>query len=161
MIAKLVDGKQAKIIELGCGTGDISGPYAAEHDVVGIECSPSCAAEAKKRFRWMKVRTESIAEARPEPCDVLILCEVLEHLAEPMELVKKWAPLAKAMVISHPLDEQILRNQGIDLSAGEHQWAFNGADLNAWFTENNFEVCDVQTFPMGSYTDILAYGVRR
>ena len=154
-IATLANGPRT-IVELGCGVLDITGPLSPIHEVIGVECSEKTALHAKKLYPAAVVRQSAIEDVEPFPCDVLVLCEVLEHLTDPMDLVKKWLPVARAVVISHPLDEPV--DSG--LSGGDHCWSFTENDLVYWFVEGGHEVRTVEKFQMGSYQIGLARGAR-
>jgi hypothetical protein len=143
------------ITELGCGTADLSGPLSSAFEVLGFDCSAAAIDEAKKRWpqgMWLAMNLDDVFPAKT---GILVMCEVLEHLPDPKSVVKKWAPFAEYMVISHPLGEP----EG-DLSGGEHQWEFDEADLRAWFTDNGFEVMSLETVKMGAFTDGIAIGRR-
>lgn len=119
-------GRRCKIIELGCSAGDISGPFAEEHEVIGIDIVPAAAELAKQRYPAMTIR-QTVAEAvEPEPCDLLVLCEFLEHLDNPIALVQRWLPLAEFALIGHPLNDPGGLEQG-------HIWSYELADYRAWF----------------------------
>ena len=140
--------KGLRIVELGCGTLDISGPFAKEHSVIGIDCNTK--ALEKARERWPNASVE-MALPDPIPCDILVLCEFLEHLPDPGALVKAWLPLAKQCVISHPLDGDL----NGDLSGGEHQWSLNGADFRNWFALGGHSILNENVFRMGGYQIIM------
>jgi hypothetical protein len=146
--------KGLRIVELGCGTMDISGPFSKDNLVYGVECNPESARIAVERWPDAHVNVFSL---QPEACDVLILCEFLEHIPEPSSLVSDWLPLAKQCVISHPLDGDITG----DLSAGEHQWSYSEEDFRNWFTIGGHELVEHEVFKMGGYQIILGRGRRQ
>src|SRR5947207_2948638 len=93
MVAKELDrmrtevGHQRRhIVELGCGTADISGWFSMGHSVIGFESSPESALQANRRWPWMSVSIVNVQAPFHQPCDILILCEILEHLPDPMAL---------------------------------------------------------------------------
>src|ERR1035438_5676234 len=71
--------KGCRIIELGCGTLDISGPFSDDNEVWGMDCNESAAGVAT--MRWPKARL-NLCSLQPESCDVLVLCEFLERSEE-------------------------------------------------------------------------------
>lgn len=148
--------ERCSIVELGCGTADISGPFSGRHDVVGIDCNEQSLATAKKRFPEIITLCRSIDEAQPIACDVLVLCETLEHLADPPAVVKAWLPLAEMVVISHPLDEPVESG----LSAGEHQWGLSEMDFASWFNIGGARISEEFIFQMGAYQIIMGRGRR-
>jgi len=149
-------GREVHILELCCGTADISGPFAATCSVRGFDCNRAALEEAMRRFprgAWQLAAVESLT---PETCDVLILCETLEHLADPVGLVKASLPLAKHSVISHPLDEPM----GSGLSNGDHQWSFTLDDFKGWFALGGHELVEYELFEMGAYKAVIGRGRR-
>lgn len=144
------------IVELGCGTADISGSFYKEGLVIGIDASESALETAKQRFSSMVTLNEDITKAPANECDVLILCEVLEHLEDPFSLVKKHLPHADYAVISHPLNEALDSN----IAAGEHQWSYNEEDFDNWFKLGGHTLIEKQIFQMGLYTMIIGVGKR-
>jgi hypothetical protein len=115
----------AEIIELGCSAGDIAGWYSATHNAWGIDVSPAAVAQTRLRYPRMEV-VEGVAETlEPRPCDILILCEFLEHIADPITLVKQWLPLAKCALIGHPLND----SGGIEPG---HMWSYTQDDYMQW-----------------------------
>jgi len=154
-LVELGPGKKT-IVELGCGTLDISGPLSDYHEVIGVECNQGCIATARELYPFALVRDGSIEEVEPFDADVVVFCEVLEHLEDPATLVKKWLPKCRASVISHPLDEAL--DSG--LSGGDHCWSFSEDDLRGWFHAGGHNMRDGEKFKMGSYTIGLARGVR-
>jgi len=145
------------IVELGCGAMDISGPFSGTHEVIGMDCNQGCVLQAMKDYPNAVVSWTPLEGIVPFPCDVLVLCEVLEHLTDPIELVKKWLPHARACVISHPIEGD-LQN---DLSGGDHCWSYSQADLHQWFVHGGHLLMDDEIFPMGSYRIGIARGFRK
>jgi 2-polyprenyl-3-methyl-5-hydroxy-6-metoxy-1,4-benzoquinol methylase len=144
-------GLSADVVELGCGTGDICGPSSTSRMVLGFDVNPECIKIAKQRFPNGCFLVQELDKIEPVKTDCLVLCEVLEHLSDPAGLVKKWAPFAQHLIVSHPLDEA----EDSTLSAGDHQWSFNEADFRKWF--EGFEL-QHQVVKMGSFDCIIGFG---
>lgn len=140
----------ASIVEFGCGTGDICGPWGFL--VHGIDANPESLAIARARYPLGNWNNDST----PHLCDVIVLCEVLEHLEDPAGLVRKWLPRAKNSVISHPLNESL----NSPLSGGEHQWSISEKDFDGWFEIGGHELVEKEQFQMGAYTIIIGRGRR-
>jgi len=137
---------------LGCGVLDISGPFSDYHEVIGRECHEGCAQDAVKTYPKAIVSVGAIEEVLPFSCDVLVLCEILEHLEDPLKLIARWLPRARAVVISHPLNGDIQH----DFSGGDHCWSYNDADHMEWFAVGGHRVIETQRFEMGSYRIIMS-----
>jgi hypothetical protein len=134
---------------------DISGPLSTFHEVIGMDCNPDAVKKAKELYPQAVASVAVLEEVEPIPGDVLVLCEVLEHLNDPGNLVRKWLPKFKAAVISHPIDEPL--DSG--LSAGDHCWSVSENDLRNWYAIGGFRLDEIEIFPMGSYRIGLARGV--
>lgn len=145
---------RARIIEPGCSAGDISGPYAKEHDVWGIDVVPTAIELSRSRYPDMRLTLAAADELEPEECDILVLCEFLEHIVEPVEFVTRWLPKASFVVIGHPLV-----GDGYDPEPG-HLWAYTGLDYENWFAIGGHTRGDAWTFPMGPYTMVIGSGRR-
>jgi hypothetical protein len=143
----------ATIIEPGCSAGDISGPFSDDHDVLGYDVVPAAVAATRSRYPLMRV-VECIAEDQePLPCDILVLCEFLEHIHDPEAFVRAWMPLARFVVIGHPLVED-----GWDPEEG-HIWAYYPPDFDAWFPMGGHRLGEAWRFPMG-YDMVIGWGER-
>ena len=156
-IAKVLarhEGERMSIIEPGCSAGDISGFFAERHNVWMNDVVPAAVAESRKR--WPKAMTEQGAseDFTPRACDILVMCEFLEHIADPVTFVKEWMPLARYAIISHPLV-----GDGHDPEKG-HFWAYDLADFRNWFEMAGHEIIHEQPFKMG-YHMILGIGERQ
>jgi hypothetical protein len=135
------------IVELGANSCDISGQFSMGHRVHVWEISPTCIEYITRNFPWVKVHAEDLEDAQTMPADVLILCEVLEHLTDPDALVKKWLPEARYALISSPLEGDLTG----DLSGGEHVWSFKEQDFQNFAKIGGHEVQRQFDFQMGQY----------
>jgi len=150
MIAEAIAGldRKAVIWELGCSVGDISGAFAEDHEVHAIDVVPYAVELAQQRYPAMDVRVAKAEDIDPQPCDVLVLCEFLEHIVDPLGLIDAWAPYAKNIVIGHPLV-----GDGFDPEVG-HLWAYEDDDFVNWFKRGNYEIVDQRRFDMGYWMAI-------
>ncbi|SDH35653.1 class I SAM-dependent methyltransferase [Pseudomonas abietaniphila] len=96
--------------EVGCGEGHILGMLASnKFNVRGCDISASslavAKAEAEKRSLVMPVNLKSVYELNPEEdsADTVLCCEVLEHLTDPEEAVRKLISITrKDLIVSVP-----------------------------------------------------------
>ena len=145
--------QRVKIWEPGCSAGDIAGHFSRLHDAYGCDVVPAAVAATRERYPKMHVE-EAIAETiEPQECDILVLCEFLEHIADPIDFARRWMPLAKYVVIGHPLV-----GDGYDPEEG-HMWAYNDNDFINWFPLGGHELVEACEFPMG-YRMVLGWGRR-
>lgn len=144
------------VLELGCGTGDISGQLAWACSVGGFDCHPLAIQKANERWgKYLALYCQAeIEDVEPTQVDLLILCEILEHMHDPVSLVKKWLPHAKTVLISHPIDGDL----GGDISGGDHQWSLDVEDFCRWFRIGGHEIQAPEIFEIGQYRIALAWG---
>lgn len=152
-VIKENQGRRLNIIELGCSAGDISGFFAEDHDCFGYDVVPEAVRLSKKRYPAFNVEVAAAEDVVPRECDVLVLCEFLEHVEDPINLVTSWLPLAKNVVIGHPLV-----CDGWDPEEG-HLWAYCDEDFKNWFPLGGHELAASMEFSMG-YRMALGYGRR-
>lgn len=137
-------------VELGCGTADIIGNITETSDLgvaKGFEVNPLAAARARERWPRLEVFEQDINTAEAFPCHTLILCEVLEHLPDPLRICHGWMPLADRCLISSPLNGDLK----FDSSAGEHQWTFGQADFEEFLSTGNHELITRTHVMCGNY----------
>lgn len=146
-----------KIIELGCGMGDICGWFSSGHWCEGWESSAEIGLKCVRRWPLLVVHVGDIQKLAPQSCDILILCEILEHLADPAALCAAWLPLAKHAVISSPLEGDLTG----DLSGGEHTWSFTESDLRGFLASGGHEPLHHVVLAMGGYNIWLAASQRQ
>ena len=145
------------IVELGCGAGDVSGPFSDQSCLVmGFDINEKAVEKARERFPSANYHCMDFATVEPGGCDLLVMCEVLEHLADPLAVATRWLPRARHAVISFPLNESELFRNGVDLSAGEHQWSFTAEDLKDFISAGQHELIESEEYALGSYHCVIA-----
>jgi len=90
--------RRLHICELGCGTGGNLAAVADRHDVVGVESSPRALEYARRRLGDRVVYGSLPDDIRlpPNAYDVVLLTDVLEHIADDARSA------ATAMRLIHP-----------------------------------------------------------
>lgn len=136
------------VVELGANSCDISGQISMGHRVHAWEVSPKCTEYIARNYPWVQLHIEDVETATPIQADLLILCEILEHLTEPNELVKNWLPKARYALISSPLNGDLAG----DLSGGEHVFSFSEDDFQNFVKLGGHEVIEQFAFQMSQYT---------
>ena len=151
-----------KIVELGCGAGDISGPYSSAvvlrdgwvtypAEVHGYDVVPAAKEACARRWPNMQFHLGPVEDQPPQECDLLIMCEFLEHVDDPVKIVQDWLPLAKWAIIGHPLNEP-----DPPYEPG-HIWSYRLEDWHRWFTIGGHHIWERFLFPMG-YWDNMVMG---
>jgi len=146
--AAQIQHSRRKIIELGASGGDISGFFSWGHNVVMYEVSPSCTHEIGKSWHWAEVVPEDVNTTAVTPCDILVMCEILEHVADPVALAARWMPEAKYCVLSSPLGGDVEK----DYSDGEHVHSFDEKDFESFVREGKHTILTKTDLRMGVYT---------
>lgn len=170
MLLKDLTRRPLKIVELGCGAGDVTGPYSMGMtfhttrgpidtqgiEVIGIDVVPVAKEKCNRRYPSMNFILSAVEELTPIDCDLLVMTEFLEHLADPITVADRWMGKAKWALIGHPLDEPDPPYEH------GHAWSYELSDWTNWFTRNNFEIWERVTFPMGYYDYmVMGHGSRR
>lgn len=165
MLLKDLPRRPLRFVELGCGAGDITGPYSiprrlvtvrGEIDTEGIEVHgydmvPAAIEACERRFPQMVTHLEAVERAEPIDCDLLVMCEFLEHVTDPEAVVKAWLPRAKWAIVGHPLDEP---DPPYEFG---HNWSYSRDDWRRWFELGGHHVWEEFRFPMG-YWDAMVMG---
>lgn len=110
ILATVRQANSTEVYEVGCGEGHILGILAANNfKVRGCDISNESLAVAKaesaKRKLAIPLEIKSIYEldASQDSADTVLCCEVLEHLTEPEEGLKKLISIAKKdLIVSVP-----------------------------------------------------------
>ncbi|MDC8444636.1 MAG: bifunctional 2-polyprenyl-6-hydroxyphenol methylase/3-demethylubiquinol 3-O-methyltransferase UbiG [Nitrosomonas sp.] len=97
-------GLQGKVIlDVGCGGGILSEGMATRGaKVTGIDLSDKALKVAKlhllesgQQVEYRKITTESLAKEQPQHYDIVTCMEMLEHVPDPMSVVRACAKLVK------------------------------------------------------------------
>lgn len=171
MLVKDLPYRPLRIIELGCGSGDVTGPYSfidraysmprgtidlTGIEVIGIDLVPVAGEKVMRRYPNMTFLWSPVEELKPIDCDLLVMTEFLEHVADPLAIVDAWMPHARWALIGHPLDEPDPPYEH------GHAWSYSMQDWADWFHRNNFHIWERVTFPMGYYENmVMGHGSRK
>ncbi|MCH9639028.1 MAG: bifunctional 2-polyprenyl-6-hydroxyphenol methylase/3-demethylubiquinol 3-O-methyltransferase UbiG [Betaproteobacteria bacterium] len=104
-ISDLVGGLEGKtILDVGCGGGILSeGMAACGANVTGIDLSDKALKVAKlhllesgHQVDYRKITVESLASEQPQHYDIVTCMEMLEHVPDPMSIIRSCAQLTKS-----------------------------------------------------------------
>ena len=103
-IDELVGGLEGKaVLDVGCGGGILSESMASRGaQVTGIDLSDKALRVAKlhllesgHQVDYRKITVESLANEQPQHYDVVTCMEMLEHVPDPMSVIRSCTQLAK------------------------------------------------------------------
>lgn len=111
------------ILEVGCGEGNVTAELATRFPrarVVGSDLSPEIVAEARRRHPDLEFRTESIydLDGHAERFDLVVACEVLEHVDDPERALRQLARSARRYVFASVPREPLWRV--LNLARGQY-----------------------------------------
>jgi len=148
--------KPRTVVEIGCGDGAVLAEMAGRGWVVdGFELAENAATAARARGVARRVERfdgEHVPAADDE-YDLAVLSHVLEHVPDPLPLLKEAARIGGWVLVEVPLEDNrsARRPAKRKLSEGAgHLHAFNRADVLRLVREAGLE-------PRGEITDPLPY----
>lgn len=97
-IADLVPSEPQRVLEVGCGSGNLGALLKSRgHHAAGIELIPEMAAEAATKLDDVHCGDLETSELpwKPGSFDVLICGDVLEHLVDPWQTLRKLGELIR------------------------------------------------------------------
>ena len=144
------------VVEIGCGDGAVLAEMAARGWVVdGFELAENAARRARER--GVARRVESFdgehVPAETDAYDLAVLSHVLEHVPDPLPLLKEAARVGRWVLVEVPLEDNRSARRPAKRKLSEeagHLHAFNRADVLRLVKQAGLE-------PRGELTDPLPY----
>jgi SAM-dependent methyltransferase len=144
------------VAEIGCGDGAVLAEIAKWAEIVdGFELAENAANAARARGVARKVETfdGEHVPAATDQYDLAVLSHVLEHVPDPLPLLKEAARVAANVLVEVPLEDNRSAKrpakQRLSEDAG-HLHAFSRADVLKLVSDAGLE-------PQGEITDPLPY----
>ena len=88
--------KSGRLLEIGCGLGHVLARLEDRFETYGIDVSEYAIEQAKKNAPKSDLRVGEGIESLPGPFDVIAAFHVVEHLQEPLAVLKSCARMTKA-----------------------------------------------------------------
>jgi 2-polyprenyl-3-methyl-5-hydroxy-6-metoxy-1,4-benzoquinol methylase len=148
VVAQLIDNLKPKnVLDIGCGLGEVYGRLKIANtqcDYYGTDFSETAIKRCQEKFpeaNWI------VAEVDKQPFgdkefDVVVSCEVLEHLENAWDLIKETKRLVKdngTIIITTP------RLFGVP--SDEHLWMFDDYDMKVFFNEFKVSIVNPELLP--------------
>ncbi|HLC67808.1 MAG TPA: methyltransferase domain-containing protein [archaeon] len=149
--------KGKRILEVGCGTGDICKDLTKDNEVHGIDLSSKSLKAAKSRGVITKMyNIENGLPYKSAHFDILICSELVEHLFDPEHVIKEANRVLKKgglLLLSTPNFYSTInrlkilkgRHRGIELpnyAAQQHIRFYSHASIREMLVRNNFAVAN-------------------
>lgn len=135
-IARSLGGPDATCVEPGCGSGYLTAELATMFGQV--DAFDSCVAMIEAADRSAENVVYFVADAdvwQPERrYTVTFLSEILEHVRDPLALVRRYAAVSDYLVASAPLDETLADEEAFDVEAYASTREFGPGEghISAW-----------------------------
>jgi SAM-dependent methyltransferase len=130
-----IDVRPHTVVEIGCGDGAVLAEMAARGWVVdGFELSENAAKAARNRRVARKVETfdGEHVPAQTDEYDLAVLSHVLEHVPDPLPLLKEAARVGRHVLVEVPLEDNRSARRPAKRRLSEeagHLHAFKRADI--------------------------------
>jgi SAM-dependent methyltransferase len=143
-VHRLVDGKPARVCDLGCGAGELlHGLRALGHDVLGVDPNPTAIDTGRRTgLRVLPGTAEDLpADCPRDAFDVVVMSHSLEHCRDPLRALRHAASLLRpggrlvCDVPNHACAGFACHGPSwFHTDAGRHLWFFTAQSLRALAT---------------------------
>lgn len=136
--------KNAKILDLGCGTGLSSLEFFKKgYEVIGIDIAPGMIEEAKN-LPFKKLIFQDLEEPFPvknEQCDAVVLIGVMEFIKNPLKLFKEINRiLKKRAIFSLTVPKKLPKSSKLEIKN------YYKNEIEPYFKKAGFEIIGCREF---------------
>lgn len=163
-LIEMIPGSAMRVLDIGCGTGALGEQLKQRRqaEVWGIEREEEAAEVARKHLdRVLTTDVEQIeSELEADSFDCIVCGDVLEHLREPGQLLRKartWLSVEGRLIASipnvrhHSVITGLLDGNWTYEAAGlldqDHVRFFTRREIEKLFYRAGFEVCEIRLVP--------------
>ncbi len=89
----------SKILEVGCGFGDLLAFLENDYRTTGVDVSKTAVSKAMKRLhrtRVYQLAAEEVESLKEKPFDMIVACHILEHLKRPKLVIQHFYQILKS-----------------------------------------------------------------
>ena len=146
------------VMEIGCAFGVVLNKFANQcniKNIIGLDIAKVNTIHGSKMFpniKFIKGTIEdedllSVAGVEDKKFDLVILCDIIEHVPNELDFMKKVCSIAKYVVIDLPLEKSYStknRNYGVDDISG-HLRSYNLEEGLNLINESGFKIINYKT----------------
>jgi 2-polyprenyl-3-methyl-5-hydroxy-6-metoxy-1,4-benzoquinol methylase len=162
----------ARVLDVGCATGDFIAAGAKHYDMWGIDVSAHATAQAREQTPACagQIFTGFVEDQRFEPAsfDAIVMWDVIEHIWDPEPVCRELIRLIKpggVFILSTPdigaITARLMRSRWAFMTPPEHLSFFSSPSLAYLFEKLGLETVSSEANGKWANLGFLAYKFRR
>jgi len=144
LVALLPSGRLGRLLDVGCGAGGVGRALRDRVDfLAGIEVEPQFAAEARTVYdQVLTGKVEDVIDALDAPFDTILAYDLLEHLAQPHEVLRRLQDVAADGALLHvsvpnARHWSLVRDLVVRGTFGYTEWGHRDTTHLRWLTRSD------------------------
>ncbi len=141
------------ILDVGCGNGELAAQmYKKCSNITGFDVSEHAISSARARFPWITFIQGRAEDLPLQKHDLVVLSHILEHLDDPINLLKRVKNIANYLYVEVPdFDSGLLNRLRLDLgsdllySDNDHVSEFTREEISNILEECEIKVIDFES----------------